>query len=50
LVVTQIYNPATGSFTFGPHLASLGSGHTATLLRDGSVLIAGGGVDYEIYK
>ena len=48
-VITQIYDPATGSFTFGPHLVSPWSGRTATLLPDGSVLITVSD-DYEIYK
>jgi hypothetical protein len=49
--LSQFYDPATGSFTFGPHLISPRSGHTATLLSDGSVLIVGGGSQYaELYK
>jgi hypothetical protein len=40
--LSQIYNPATGSFAFGPHpKAPLWGGHTATLLLDGSVLLVG---------
>ena len=42
----QIYNPAPGVQTFSPTLGSLnvarGCGSTATLLNDGTVLIAGG--------
>jgi hypothetical protein len=49
-VVTQIYDPARGSFTLGPHLISPKSSPTATLLPDGSVLIVGDGDDAEIYK
>jgi len=40
---TEIYDPAAGIFTPGPSLASDGEGVTATLLEDGSVLIAGTG-------
>lgn len=39
----EIFNPATGRFTSLPdHMTSERTGHTAVLLRDGRVLIAGG--------
>jgi hypothetical protein len=40
----EIYDPATGAFTTGPELPTGGARafHTATLLSDGRVLIAGG--------
>ena len=46
----QFYNPATGSFTMGPHVIYPRSGHTATLLPDGSLLVVAGGNTAEIYK
>src|SRR5438876_271206 len=39
---TEIYDPATGSWTIGNSMAASRWGHTATLLADGRVLIAGG--------
>jgi hypothetical protein len=38
----ELFDPATGSFTAVPMLFGMRAGHTATLLRDGTVLIAGG--------
>lgn len=43
-IVTEIFDPASGTWEVGPNLPS-GQGrmnHTATLLQDGSVLVAGG--------
>ncbi|MEO0813683.1 MAG: hypothetical protein AAFY60_12525, partial [Myxococcota bacterium] len=39
---TEIYNPRTGFFVAGPELRNGREGHSATLLADGRVLIAGG--------
>ena len=39
---TSVYDPATNQWTAGPALHVARSGHTATLLADGGVLIAGG--------
>src|SRR5207244_2226003 len=39
---TELYNPATRSWTIGDSMLASRSGHTATLLADGRVLIAGG--------
>lgn len=38
---TEIYNPATNSFSAGPAMNAARAGATATLLNDGRVLIAG---------
>lgn len=45
---TEIYNPATGTFTPGPSMSTPRDDHTATLLSGGQVLLAGGyvGVDF----
>jgi choice-of-anchor C domain-containing protein len=39
----EIYNPATGNWSAADSLATARYAHTGTLLRDGRVLVAGGG-------
>ncbi|MFN0205798.1 MAG: Kelch repeat-containing protein [Planctomycetota bacterium] len=39
---SEIYDPATGMFTLGPSLVEGKALHTATLLNNGQVLVAGG--------
>lgn len=39
---TELYNPSTGTFTSSQELVAARSGHSATLLANGSVLLAGG--------
>ncbi len=39
---SELYNPATGTFTLTGRLITPRSGHTATLLTSGFVLMAGG--------
>lgn len=42
---TELFDPATDRFTAGPAMRQGRSGHTATLLDDGRVLLAGGWPD-----
>ena len=50
ILATEIYNPATGSFNPGPTMHYGRSGHTATLLPDGGVLLVGASPTSEIYQ
>ncbi len=42
LASTEVYDPTTGSFSAGPPLTSARSGHTATVLSNGRILVASG--------
>ena len=50
LVKSELYDPDTGTWNFTSNLNSQRLYHTATLLRDGNVLVVGGGLlSAEIY-
>ncbi len=55
LATTEVYDPGPGTFGEGPVMTLARSSHTATLLDDGDVLVAGGGcsgptVTAEVYR
>lgn len=39
---TEVYDPARGAWSFGPAMVVAHGAHSATLLEDGTVLVAGG--------
>jgi len=43
LIAAELYDPSGGTFGPAGSMTTLRSGHTATLLASGQVLIAGGG-------
>ena len=40
--IAELYDPASGEFSYGGPMVAGRRGHTATLLSDGRILIAGG--------
>ena len=49
LASAELYNPRTGKWTRTGSMTMARVGHTATLLRDGRVLVAGPGASAELY-
>ena len=43
---TETYNPANGAFASGPTMSTTRTGHTATALVNGDVVLAGGNTDW----
>jgi hypothetical protein len=39
---TEVFDPAVGAFSAGPNMSSPRESHTATLVKNGAILVTGG--------
>lgn len=49
LASVELFDPATGTWTAGPGLERARGGHGVALLPDGTVMVAGGGMSFDVH-